>query len=439
MAVVVAAASSFAATATHDVPCEDGVSIAGDDATCDADLVRDRTCSFVLHVPRGGARFDVPRRVRVGHRKTYSVHELFHTNRYLMRCEAPPRRSFERVALLENVAAGSAASLAVTRRHIAVGAPGVDCHWGTVLIYDRRTLALSAEVHRSSTRTEDLFGTAVAADGDDFLVGSPRVGEVVRVDPDGRLLATIVRPGRPPLGTPPGDATDFGAAIAAGDGQLAVAWQEKADVDTGNALQVFDARSGVLRWQTRLPPPRFPPAVTSFGRRVAVSAGHCRSVASPSSCVVLFDIRNGYILTEITPPPGTPREELFGVSLSLGETLLVGSPAEGGGSAYEFDPRSGRLLRRYRRGPAALESDLSFFGRRVFTAGAWIAVADPSAHFDTGSVYLYERRRGRFLQRFDNRYDDGEYGAGFARSGDALLIAEQDTSNQGYVEILRPH
>jgi hypothetical protein len=152
---------------------------------------------------------------------------------------------------------------------------------------------------------------------------------------------------------------------------------------------------------------------------------------------VIFDIRNGYILTEIAPPPRTPSDELFGVSLSLGETLLVGSPAEGGGSAYEFDPHSGHLLRRYQRGPAALESDLTFFGLRVFTAGSWIAVTDPSAHFNTGSVYLYERRRGRFLQRIDNRYDDGEYGSGFARSGDALLVAEHDTSNQGYVDVLQ--
>ena len=91
--------------------------------------------------------------------------------------------------------------------------------------------------------TGDQFGRAVAALGDDILVGAPgNSGAVYRFDGrDGRLLATFADP----------DASGgnrFGVAIAADHGRVVVGApdHDAGDGDEG-AAYVFDARTGALQ------------------------------------------------------------------------------------------------------------------------------------------------------------------------------------------------
>jgi cysteine-rich repeat protein len=291
---------------------------------------------------------------------------------------------------------------------VLVGAPGDDgagpdagSAWLFRTPADPAPLALRAP----AAAPAGAFGAAVAALGEDLLVGAPGAGTVhLFRGVTGEPLLTLTTPGPARFGAAvaaAGDTILVGAPGAAGDGGRAFLYA------AGSGEQLLALSSPVAE-----PGDEFGFAVASAGQDLLVAAP---GAAGGAGAVFVFDGVTGAVRGAFAPALAGHR---FGAALAVTEAgVLVGAPGDGGGAAYLFDVATGVRLRLLRR-----EGGVGGFGAAVAGVGGRLAIGAPrdgAGAVGGGAVHLYD---GEVLTAvFRRRLSRASFGASVVAAGDAVL------------------
>lgn len=194
---------------------------------------------------------------------------------------------------------------------------------GSVYVFDVNT---GAELHKiPGAAAGDQFGTSVSLSGCSALVGAPRAdpngsssGSAYVYDTTSWGLVRVLQPSD-------GAATDlFGRAVAL-DGDTAVIGAPFKNAQEG-AAYIFDIRSG--QQLHRLTPSGAPPGIR-FGSWVAVNGEYAvvgSEHSSGAGAAYLFSVATGDLLATLTPPDGSDGD-FFGTAVAISEgRVAVGAP-----------------------------------------------------------------------------------------------------------------
>ncbi|MEE8451772.1 MAG: Ig-like domain-containing protein [Thermoguttaceae bacterium] len=287
-------------------------------------------------------------------------------------------------------------SMAAVGDRVAVGAYLDDLDdddAGAAYLFDASTGNLLRTLHNPTPEEDDQFGRAVAAVGENVLVGArfddsgaEDAGAAYLFDGQtGRLLRTF-------LGPAPAENDQFGYSVAAvGDKVLVGARYDDTGARDAGAAYLFDARTGELLQTFLNPTPQsgdaFGRAVAGVGDNVLVGARYDDTSAEDSGAAYLFDATTGRLLQTFLNPSADKGDE-FGYSVAaVGDKVLIGArrddtAAQKGGAAYLFDAATGVLLATYFN-PQAANGDR--FGVSVAAVGDAILVGAQYA----GAAYLF--------------------------------------------------
>jgi len=216
----------------------------------------------------------------------------------------------------------------------------------------------------------DFFGAAVAADGDEVLVGAPLDSEP---GPNAgaaylfrRDTATLERTFQSPA---PAAGDLFGAAVALAGPRVVIGAPSAAGGGSeAGAAYVFDRASGNLLATIPNPTPdrgdQFGSAVAIAGENVLVGAPFDDSAALDAGAAYLFDGATGALLqTFLNPAQGA--FDHFGSAVAAGPSgLLVGTP--GPSLVYVFRPAG--------QASAAPRAETTALGRVVVACGLAMSV-----------------------------------------------------------------
>jgi len=319
----------------------------------------------------------------------------------------------------------------------AVAAAGEDIlvgcgSWDEAYLFDGTTGALLATYENPSPDITDGFGEALAASGDLVLigagdydeVGAQGVGIVYVFHRDGTLLDTLYNPA-----PEPGDG--FGRTVAFLAGRALVG--EPGDDtlgDAAGAAHLFDLETGVVQ---TLVSDALDPAGDRFGYSIAVS-GNRAVIGAPwddrlgptgHGTALVFDA-TGFLVDVLTPPTPEDWGEFGREVAGLGGDALVGHPSEDSaglntGAAYRFD-LDGTEVWRY---PAPPHGD-AWFGNDIASAGDRLLVGVPDEDDidwqvpGAGAAYLYD---GSGALLYTLREPVPKYGASL---GHAVALAGPD-------------
>jgi len=297
---------------------------------------------------------------------------------------------------------------------------------------------------------DDQFGRAIAALGNDQLIGAYHVdvevpgarisdaGAAYRFDGvDGRLLQTFVNP------TPEAD-DRFGRAVAAQDDRVLIGayLDNTAALDAG-AAYLMDAATGELLQTLLSPNPNYN---DQFGRSVAMVDGNPligsrldNTAGYNAGAAYLFDGSTGDLLQSFFSPSPAWGDQ-FGYSVAaLGNYVAIGAryddtAAQDGGAVYLFDASTGQLLRAF-LSPAANSNDA--FGRSVALVGDNLLIGarfDDTAGEDAGAAYLFDAATGQLLHTLigPTPAPGDEFGYAVTGVGSDLLIGARldDTAGE---------
>ncbi|ANM30360.1 hypothetical protein ABI59_13435 [Acidobacteria bacterium Mor1] len=217
--------------------------------------------------------------------------------------------------------------------------------------------------------------------------------------------------------------------------------------DRAGAVHVFEREGGsfaevaVLSGSDSLPLDSFGSSVLLMGDQLVVGAARADQLGTNAGAAYVFR-RDGATWNEedILLPFDAPIPAVmeFGSDLeSDGETLVVGAPweyADGtfdfAGAAYTFVRDGGRWVAEQR-----LQADNArfpdFFGENVAIQGDLLlagAENGDAADFDSGSLYVFERQAGAWVQRQEIGAPDGGrsrvFGVGIEFDGDRAWVAD---------------
>ncbi len=288
---------------------------------------------------------------------------------------------------------------------------------------------------------EPIFGYALAAAGDDVVVGAPHTA--VRDAPQAGAVYVFAAGQTAPrlalLDPARGSDDLFGHAVAATRERVLIgAPRTRIDgLAMAGAAYLFDAGSGALL-RTFVEPT--PAANAEFGSALAL-AGDGALVAAPAAAaggvaaagrIYRFDA-SGRLVQAINATPPRPYE-IFGTALATaGRELVVGAPQATvddrvhAGAAYLVESVSGLQRRRYVN-PVPTADDL--FGSAVATTATMVAIGAPNAPDGTttraGAVYLYDRAGGdllRTLREPSSDRNDRWFGYAIATACGHLLVS----------------
>lgn len=330
---------------------------------------------------------------------------------------------------------------------------------------DDDTWAFVEKVAPAAASTDNFFGSALAVDGANMLIGAPGhdgdIGTVYLYDPTDFVDAfPVTEEGNliPSDGGVPGEAKCFGCAVDL-DGPVAIIGADEDSGGFGSAYVFVDGGPGFGETQKLVPTdfPNSPAERMYFGASVAVS-GAWAVIGAPgfargqgSVALYRFDGATWLPMTVLLPDEGRRENLSFGTSVAIdGNTLMVGAPGYG---AYQRAP-TGAVYVFQRTGPEtwtpidilAPIGPLSPVRRDIL--GSSIAMVGDQALFGApgivgavGSVFAYERTGG-----FPNPWvpsghlvppgaQPGErFGYAVALSGDAIAIgAPFKGANEGMV------
>lgn len=321
------------------------------------------------------------------------------------------------------------------------------------------------KVAPAGASTDAFFGSALAVDGANMLIGAPGydgdVGTVYLYDPtdfDDALPAVEEGNLVPSDGGVPGDAKCFGCAVDL-DGPTAIIGADEDSGGFGAAYVFVDGGPGFGETQ-KLVPTDFPNAPAErmfFGASVGVSSGWA-VVGAPgfargqgSAGLYRFDGATWIPMSVLLPGEGRRENLSFGTSVAIdGDTILVGAPGYG---AYERGT-SGAVFVFQRIAPQTwVEVDVltpigplspvrrDILGSSIALAGDQAIFGAPGIAGAVGAVYSYARTGG-----FPNPWlptahlvpaaaQPGErFGYAVAMSGDAIAIgAPFKGANEGTV------
>lgn len=294
-------------------------------------------------------------------------------------------------------------AVAIDGNNAIVGAPMDDDgnNSGAAYLFDAISGDLLQTFLDPNPSNNSEFGHSVAVNGNRVLVGTPsedtgapNTGAAHLFDvTTGDLLHTFNNP------TPEGGDL-FGDAVALeGDRVLIGAFLDDEGEENSGAAHLFDATTGDFLQTFSNPTPArgdvFGSALAISGNTIAIGARADDEGANNSGVVHLFDATTGDFQQTITNP--TPDVgDVFGVSLTAhGNTLLVGAIADdegasNSGAAHVFDLTTGELLQTLNN-PTPEEGDL--FGNGVAFEGDRAIVAAFGADDggeNTGAVYVFE-------------------------------------------------
>jgi len=294
--------------------------------------------------------------------------------------------------------------------HVLIGAPlddsaGLDA--GAVYLFDGHTHQLLHKFLNPQPNENDQFGRAIAAVGDDVLIGA-RFADLLAED---------------------------GATVAVEDAGAAFLF----DGETGQLLQTYIS-------PTPSEDAQFGYSVAAVGENVLVGARLDETGAAGVGAVYLFDGTSGNLLQSFVNPTqsasGNPTG--FGRSVAaVGDNVLVGARwddagEEGGGGAFLFDAATGELLRTFSSPTPFGGEEFGFcvaaLGNDVLVGARWDNRWDNLGEDSGGAAYLFDGSTGQLLQTFANPAPgawDG-FGLSVAGMGDRVVVGAQ-TGNAAYL------
>ena len=293
-------------------------------------------------------------------------------------------------------------ALAISGREVYVGQPGNSYAPGMVYVFRQDAKGVwraAKKLTMPSATNGDGFGSALAIDGNDLLVGSSKAdsgsGAVYLYTRDpatgwrehGRLTAADRKAG-----------DDFGTNIVLAGDRLYIA-----TAPSRGRASVYVFRKSGDHWtaETTLTPTDTMPN-TQFGYAMAASGnrlliGAFRSDSGTGTVYVYsHDPSGAWKMENRIPPPGpiTGKNSAFGVSILLrGDTALIGATQDRGAGAvwvYGRDSTSGQ----WQPVTRALPFDGSFgtrFGFSLAEVGNELWVGAPGANQFQGRVYRLTR------------------------------------------------
>ena len=262
------------------------------------------------------------------------------------------------LATLEGPAPGTPGfgfSVAALGRNVFVGAPFLAAAEGAQVgaVYRFEGTALTRVLANPRPVGGGQFGFSIATVGADVLVGVPLAGardEGVAYLLDGRTgaLRVIFQKAIPVTGD------FFGAAVAAqGDEVLVGTPLDSEAAPNAGAAYLFLRNTATLERIFQSPAPAagdlFGAAVALAGRRVVIGAPGAAVGATQAGAVYVFDRASGNLLVAIQNPTPDPGDEFGSAVTTVGENVLVGAQLDDttgpdAGTAYLFDGNTGRLL-----------------------------------------------------------------------------------------------
>lgn len=372
-------------------------------------------------------------------------------------CSPPPPPSMAAPEAIPTQEVGKRAlfgyKVAVSDDQIAVGAPHAKVAGyrkaGTVLLFDRATLALQRKIDAPDPTDGALFGFSLDLEGDRLLVGAvghetagvALAGAAYLFDSNtGRLLHSFAE--SPPLAkaefgstvTFAGSALVIGSPASTVDGETRAGAAYQFDASTGQRMHVF----------------RRPQKDLVLGQALAFGAGRVL-VGAPAATVngvahagqvFAFDPATAKLTRTFEEPvPGAG--STFGAAIATDDdTVVIGAPNafDRAGAAYVYDLESGALLHRLHEG-LSLEDD-GMFGYSLALLENEIAVGAPHTTVKgipgSGAVYLFDRTSGRLVNRLTVRPVGGaDLGISVAAEGGALFSSAQGGPEGGTVYVSR--
>ncbi|MCU0958857.1 MAG: dockerin type I domain-containing protein [Pirellulaceae bacterium] len=279
---------------------------------------------------------------------------------------------------------------AVGSNKVIVGAHGDDdSGWEAgaayLYTYDGSTWTLQRSWNGTSS---DSFGEAVAAYGNDVLIGAP-------------------------------------ANDSVGDNAGAVYLY---DSSTGNRLQTFSGEATGDHFSYA--------ALAASGNSLAIGAQFNDTGARDAGAVYVYTQDGSNWQRQKISNPTPAADDRFGSSVAwLGDTLLVG--CQGAGEVYLYDG-SGTILLLTIRNPNG-QGGQHGFGMRVAAVGNNILVSHPSFNSNSGIVYLFDgSQRGVYtgdpLLTISNPDPSTlwTFGHNIAAMGNNILVGAPQTPNGGY-------
>ncbi len=286
----------------------------------------------------------------------------------------------------------------------------------------------------------DGFGAAVAAFGNDILVGAPGddslatdAGAVYLFEGGtGKLLRAFLNP-------TPAAGDSFGAAIAvAGNFVIIGAPGDDAGALSAGAAYIFDGNTG-----SRLASLSNPNAVANdalgasvavAGNLVIVGAPFANAQAPDVGAVDLFDLNTGQRLTRIVNPDSADAFSRFGTSVAaIGNNFAVGTPSDGDatissfGSVSLFNGANFQLIRNIpnplRASPNPTPASDNGFGQSIAAFGNDLLVGAPF-NPSSAAVYLIDATTGQLIRTFANPppTPDNRFGFSVSAAGSNVLV-----------------
>jgi cysteine-rich repeat protein len=236
-------------------------------------------------------------------------------------------------------------AVAVSGIEAVVGAPlAGDLDTGAVHIFDRPSGERLLTLRKPVPLTGDFFGAAVAAEGDQVLVGAPLDSGAVENGGAVYLFRRSTAMLDRAIVAPDAAAGDlFGSAVALTPTQVIVGapLADVAGVETGR-VYVFDRSDGSLRFTLDNPTPdagdQFGAAVAVVGGGILVGAPRDDEGAADTGAAHLFDADTG-ALRQTLRNPTQGGFDRFGAAVAARDAgALVGAP--GVSRVYAFTPTS---------------------------------------------------------------------------------------------------
>jgi curved DNA-binding protein CbpA/predicted Ser/Thr protein kinase/outer membrane protein assembly factor BamB len=281
----------------------------------------------------------------------------------------------------------------------------------------------------------DRFGSALAAVGENILVGAPQDDTDAKnagiaylfSGSTGQLLRVFHNPN-------PAADDHFGEVVAAMDQNVLIAAPQSSSGGPGFVC-LFDGLSGTLLHCFQHPRPHpgdgFGSSLAPLGNRLFVGAYQDDTVATDAGAVYAFALDGSHWKLHSGFLKHVPRaNDCFGCSLAAaGNNLLVGATGDDqrgadAGAVYLFDASTGRKLRTFfSRWPIAGD----VFGRSIAAAGDRVLVGaymDDTGAENAGVAYLFDAATGKLLQTFLNPSPaiDEYFGWSVAVVGNRVLI-----------------
>ncbi|MGC2288757.1 MAG: hypothetical protein WA688_02730 [Thermoplasmata archaeon] len=350
-------------------------------------------------------------------------------------------------------------SVAVSGTTVVVGAPREtvkgDPDAGHSYLFDAKTGALISTLTSPNAQKDGFFGASVAVSGTTAVVGAS--GEIVKGASaaghayefnaeTGALIRTLTSPNAQSGGT-------FGVSVAiSGSTAVVGASGETAKgVSAAGHAYEFNAKTGTLIRTLSSPnaqePGYFGDSVAVSSTTVVVGADYeTPSGQTYAGHVYTFNAKTGALFSTLTSP-NAQQYGYSGTSVAIsGSTTVVGAPYEtangltDGGHAYEFNAKTGTLIRTLTSPIAPKYVDDGGFGYSVFISGTTVIVGGYGESADgfseAGHAFTFNAKTGALISTLTslNTLSKGFFGASVAVSGTTVVVGAPGETASGLAD-----